>query len=1111
LRLQNQVFCYAFWMLHLAVQAQTQLELLGSGGLRLSGTAQKLPTKKLLCLLAYLALEGATSRSRLADLLWSDCTSTDARRNLRRELHRLRQLGLLAVLTGDEVLALTPPFSVDVLEAVQLFEAGHLETALERSQAELLEGMFLPEADGFSAWLEDKRAWLQKMQTAALLELSERAETRGDWAEALVWQQQLLALEPLFERTHQQVMRLLYLLGRREDALRQFGRCQQLLQAELGLEPLPETRLLAERIRSAQGLFPTEPSPSQALDLVVPLVGRAELLQTVLGSRASLCVLVGLAGVGKSRLLEALDEVLGGAWCLRFTPAMQATPFAALAALIRGAWQHPEHSLRLSALETIWQQEAARLVPELRPQHTPPPAQADERSKFLEGLCRTLQAVLGESGVLLVDDLHCADAASLEWLAYLLGRFGLGLRVVAATRPPEAELEVWLGKLPNFERVIVAGLPHSETQTLLCHLAGEVSPGLVQQLKDNTEGNPFFLLETWRFLQAGGHLEQQNGAWVAKHLPLPLPPTVLATVLQRVAQQGMAAQRLLETAALCADAFVPNQLLPATALGEWEALQALEVVLGAGLVVRLGGGYALAHDLIRSALVQALSPERQRLIHHKLAGTLERHKHSPERIAWHLEQAGSPEKAVVKRLKAAKQALEVFAYQTALDQHRLAAQHSPPKAAFDLYCAMLEWHQNLGQPDIWQRDLEGLEALAQTLGAVAQTEALLARAQYHIWHAEDALALEYTTTVLARADLSPQQHATALENHGYLLANFGQLEQSNAVRHEALVLLPKSSKLRGKVYYGLMMNAYKLGQFNQALEWVAKAKIDFEAHQVVGFLVNLHIMQGVVFAMLGQEQSAIVALEFARCEAKRILHPYRWVAALLNLFELYFEAGQMPQAREVLLEVRQAQPHFTDPFTEGAYWRCQSQVAWFDGNAANALELATRALALDEQSAAVEHLVLGRLTLAKLKRETGDLNTAQDLLLEVQHLLQNSSLALHTLQYHLEWAELELALGKPDAALVWLGQPGLDGTTAQKALVQLASIRAHWQKQAKKKAKTLLAALEETSSLEVRLQKLLLQLEFAPKQSLLEQARRLLGQELPAKRRAALEAAFQNA
>jgi DNA-binding SARP family transcriptional activator len=1072
--------------------------------LRLSGATQKLPTKKMLCILAYLALEGATARSKLADLFWSDCTTSDARRNLRRELYRLRQTAFANLLHGDEVLELGAEFGVDVLEAIALFESGQLEAALERSHSELLEGMALPQADGFALWLEDKRAWLQKRRMAALLELSEHAETRGDWAAALAWQQQLLALEPLQERTHRQIMRLMATLGKREDALRQFAQCQLVLKHELGLEPLPETLALCERIRNAQALeFSQTPQHPPLYATVPPLLGRTQVLHQLQSSHAGLCLLVAEAGMGKSRLLEALEQK----WCLRFTPALQPVPLAALAFLIRAAWQEPESLLRLAALKPVWQQEIARLVPEILPQHIAP-VQADERSKFFEGLSRAVEAVVGESAVLLVDDLHCADASSLAWLAYVVGRNSL--RLVATTRPPEAELEAWLGKLPNTERIVLSSLLADDVRQMVQHLAaGEVSAGLWQHLEQSCAGNPFFLLETWRFLQLGGHIEQHNGVWVVKDLNLPLPPTVRDAVLQRVTQQGMATQRLLETAALCADVFTPDEILPATALGEWEGIEALEMALRAGLVQPKATGYALSHDLIRGALTQALSLERQRLIHRKLAVSLVQQQHTPNRIAWHFEQAEQPEKAVPWRIKAGQEALAVFAYQSALTHHRVAAQHSAPKKAFGLYGAMLEWHENLNQPQVWLQDLEAFEHLAAQLDATAQIEARLARVQYHIWHAEDAVALEQTQTLLAQTNLSAWQRAIALENHGYLLANLGQLEQSNAVRFEALALLPKSSTLRGKVYYGLLMNAYKQGQLQTALAWGAQAKADFTAQHRLGFLVNLHIMEGVVQALLGQELAAITALELARREAKRIVHPYRWVAALLNLFELYFERGEMPQAREVLLEVRVAQPQFSDPFTEGAYWRSQSQVAWFDGNTQTAFEYANRALALDEQSAALEHQVLGRLVLANYCRQSGDTTQAAQLLAEVQNLLKNSSLALYTHQHHLEQAGLALQLGNADVAFGWLGKLEPNGTSAQNALVQILSARAYLLKKDKRAAQKILSAVPETSSLDVRLQKLILQVELAPNQELFGQVQQVLAQELPALRRVALEAALR--
>ena len=71
-----------------------ELSLLGLARVQVNGLEVNLATRKALGLLAYLALEGTTTRSKLADLFWSDMDEDAARNNLRKEVFRLRETPL---------------------------------------------------------------------------------------------------------------------------------------------------------------------------------------------------------------------------------------------------------------------------------------------------------------------------------------------------------------------------------------------------------------------------------------------------------------------------------------------------------------------------------------------------------------------------------------------------------------------------------------------------------------------------------------------------------------------------------------------------------------------------------------------------------------------------------------------------------------------------------------------------------------------------------------------------------------------------------------------------------------------------------------------------------
>jgi DNA-binding SARP family transcriptional activator len=197
----------------------------GSGAVWLDGQALLIPVKKTLALLAYLMLEGETSRATLASLFWSDLDEERARRNLRRELHRLRGIGLRDCLDAEgTVVRLTCGLETDLQRFESLLAEGMVQTALDLGRAPLLDGVVLDLADGFHAWLEVRNEALLEARRRARLALAKQLEGLGEVRAALEVHRELLAEDVLQELEHREVMRLHALLGEREAALAQFDR-----------------------------------------------------------------------------------------------------------------------------------------------------------------------------------------------------------------------------------------------------------------------------------------------------------------------------------------------------------------------------------------------------------------------------------------------------------------------------------------------------------------------------------------------------------------------------------------------------------------------------------------------------------------------------------------------------------------------------------------------------------------------------------------------------------------------------------------------------------------------------------------------------------------------
>ena len=253
----------------------TTLHVYALGQLRITcgQTPFDFPTRKTQELLCFLMLHAGEMLERevVAERLWPNGSPGKARRCLSTTLWRLRQIlecpdhsSQPYLLTERSTLTFNPTapysFDVEVFERQAAFglsgslpcaEAHHraLEEAVDLYRGDLLEGCY---AD----WCLAERERLQLLLLRALKRLQRDCRLSGAFEAAISYGHRLLALDPLQEDVHRELMRCYADAGRRPIALEHFRRCRQTLRRELQIEPMPETWQLFRRIRGA-----CEPTP----------------------------------------------------------------------------------------------------------------------------------------------------------------------------------------------------------------------------------------------------------------------------------------------------------------------------------------------------------------------------------------------------------------------------------------------------------------------------------------------------------------------------------------------------------------------------------------------------------------------------------------------------------------------------------------------------------------------------------------------------------------------------------------------------------------------------------------------------------------------------------
>ena len=584
-------------------------------------------------ILAWLAIEGPTTRARLVQLFWPESPAAAARNVLRQRLFLLKkQLGVVLV-DGNVTLSLSSDVAHDLADANEVL--ADLDAA----------------AGEFGDWLAVQRDKRRARSRRSLVERADAAERVHDHANALALAQELLADEPVSEEAHRRLMRVHYLRGDRAAALLAFDRCEQVLKDEVGARPSAETLALLATIEQA----PTRAAP--VAGAAVPasvlrpprMVGRDhEFTLLAQGWDAGHVVaVIGEAGQGKSRLLQEFTAERYGLVHVAARPGDAGVPLATLSRLLRAVLGS---AAQAPVLDGSTRTEIARVLPEFGanlPRHP-----GEGQRLVLQRAVRALLQAHAQDGDaplagLLVDDLHFADEASLDMLRGLIDDEddrALALRWALAYRPTEAASPLQTLHDALIEQARLRPLPLQPLDEAgLAELVDSLGlPGvdgaaLAPSLLKRTGGNPLFVLETLKQAWVENTLAQ-----LADRAQMPRPVSVGRLIERRIAQLSPGALALARVASIAGVDFsigMAEHVLGVSAMQFADAINELE----GAQVLR---GNAFAHDLVFEAVAGSVPAAIAEHTHARVAAWLEEQDGGPARIALHWIDGGKPQRAL---------------------------------------------------------------------------------------------------------------------------------------------------------------------------------------------------------------------------------------------------------------------------------------------------------------------------------------------------------------------------------------------------------------------------------------------------------------------------------
>jgi len=330
----------------------------------------------------------------------------------------------------------------------------------------------------------------------------------------------------------------------------------------------------------------------------------------------------------------------------------------------------------------------AHLVPALRlrcPDVEPVPpggGETEARFQLLDAMTSLLRRVAAQEPLLLVlEDIHWADEASLALLAFVAGELRTARALLVATcrehdprRRPRGLADV----VRLAQRVPLRGLGRAAVTELVAHATtGAPSPELVARLHELTDGNPFYLDEVLRVLRDDGRLDPPVNA-----APVLLPQTVRDTLRRRLDPLGDEERELLSLASVVGREFDIALLQQATETTAEAILACLTAATEIGLVEETAtvGRFRFVHALVHETVYGDLLPAARARLHQRVAMALEAHYagHADPplgELAAHYVRAaplGTAHKAVECSLRAAEQAAALCAYGDAIAHYERA-------------------------------------------------------------------------------------------------------------------------------------------------------------------------------------------------------------------------------------------------------------------------------------------------------------------------------------------------------------------------------------------------------------------------------------------------------
>ncbi len=446
--------------------------------------------------------------------------------------------------------------------------------------------------------------------------------------------------------------------------------------------------------------------------------------------------------------------------------------------------------------------------------------------------------------LVIIEDLHWSDDASLEWLLYFARQLHGASTLLLLTyrddeiQPALSKLLAALDRTQFADEFRLSRLTRAEVADMLraiFDLSRPPTPDFLDTLYSLTEGNPLFVEEVLKSLIASGDIFYADGRWDRKPLDeLRIPRTIQVAVRQRTDQLSAEAKQLLTLAAVAGRRFDFALLQAITQQSESALLQQVKELMAAQLVVEESAEtFAFRHALTREAVYADLLARERQSLHRTLAETIERiyaeslDTHAGD-LSYHFYEAGEWAKALAWSRQAGDSAERLYAHEEALHHYARARQcaerlqQTEQLAAIDQAMGDVYFARGLND-----RAVENYERALSLITSDATRAALKAKIGIAYVVAEDERGVPYLHAAVD--ELNPETQTNELARATMML---GRLHWLRSQHTQAIAWYERARQLAephgdtrtlGLIYRQLASSHSMLLQLDESMAWAHKA------------------------------------------------------------------------------------------------------------------------------------------------------------------------------------------------------------------------------------------------------------------------------------------------